>query len=85
MTVLEQGRPRDIAIIGNVRCATVQWNEPLDAVLARMDALAGDEASVMQGSHRIGRITRARIEQLRCQGNWTACIAAVDAMEREAA
>jgi hypothetical protein len=60
----------------------VQWNEPLDVVLVRMDAMAGDEALVMQGDHTVGRILRANIEQLQRRGNWAGCIAAVDAMER---
>ena len=66
------------------RYPTVQWNEPLDAVLVRMDATAGDEALVMQGDHPVGRILRADIEQLQRRGNWAGCIAAADAMGRAA-
>jgi hypothetical protein len=70
-----------------VRCrsiAMVQWNEPLDAVLARMNVLAGDAALVLQGDRPIGRITRLDMERLQQGGNWFGCIAAMDAMSRQA-
>ncbi|MGD9510137.1 MAG: hypothetical protein AB7I59_15605 [Geminicoccaceae bacterium] len=61
---------------------TVQWNDSLDAVLARMDAAAGDEVIVLQGDCPVGRILRASLERLHCHGNAAQCIAAVDAMDR---
>jgi hypothetical protein len=62
--------------------STVQWNEPLDAVLARMDVMAEDEAFVLEGDRLVGRILRSDIEHLRQEGNWAGCIAAVDTMDR---
>ena len=73
------GRP---AVTGYPGGTTVQWNEPLDAVLEHMGAVGHDEALVMQGDRPVGRITRAAIEELRRQGNWIGCIAAADAMRR---
>jgi hypothetical protein len=81
--MLEQARSTSMATMGHRSCAMVQWNEPLDAVLARMNVLAGDEALVMQGDRLVGHISRSDIERLRQQGNWTGCIAAVDAMSRK--
>lgn len=83
MAVLEEARATALTIVGRPSSVVVQWNEPLDAVLARMDALEGDKALVMQGDRLVGHISRSDIERLRLHGNWTGCIAAVDAMERE--
>ena len=62
--------------------ATVQWNDPLDAVLARMDATSGDDVLVLQGDRLVGRIRRADLERLHRCGNAACSIAALDAMER---
>ena len=73
---------RSIPVVKRPQGVTVQWNDPLDAVLARMDAAAGDEVIVLQGDRAVGRILRASLERLHCHGNAAQCIAAVDAMDR---
>ena len=84
MTVTEEARSMTMTTVGCRSIAMVQWNEPLDAVLARMNVLAGDAALVLQGDRPIGRITRLDMERLQQGGNWFGCIAAVDAMSRQA-
>jgi hypothetical protein len=83
MTVLDQARSVAVTSMRRPCCVAVQWNMTLDRVLARMDAVAGDETVVMQGDQPVGWLSRSTIEQLQCQGNATSCIAAVDAMERQ--
>jgi hypothetical protein len=75
-------RARSVARSVHPRGSTVQWNEPLDAVLAHMDVMAEDEVLVLEGDRVVGRILRSDIEHLRQEGNWPGCIAAVDAMDR---
>jgi CBS domain-containing protein len=79
----DQQLARSTASIVRPCRATAPWNEPLDAVLARMDATAGDEVFVLQGDRLVGRILRADIERLRQEGGWPGCVAAVDAMDRD--
>lgn len=76
------GRPAGAAVMGCPGGTTVQWNEPLDAVLEHLSVVGQDEALVLQGDRPVGHITRAAIERLRRQGNWIGCIAAADAMRR---
>lgn len=85
MMVLQQGRSTGVAARACPDGSTVQWNEPLDAVLEQMCAAGCDEVLVLQGDSPVGRITRAAIERLRRQGNWIGCIAAADAMDRRIA
>ena len=80
MEVLEGAR--SVAKIVRSCGSRVQWNEPLDAVLAHMDVTADDEVFVLDGDRLVGRILRSDIEHLRRDGNWPGCIAAVDAMDR---
>ena len=63
--------------------STVQWNEPLDAVLAHMDVTAKDEVFVLEGDRLVGRILRSDIEHLLQEGNWPGCVVAVDATDRD--
>ena len=39
--------------------STVQWNEPLDAVLTHMDVTGKDEVFVLEGDRLVGRILRS--------------------------
>ena len=63
--------------------STVQWNEPLDVVLAHLDASSDDEVFVLEGDRLVGRIARPDIERSRREGNWLGCVSAMDAMSRD--
>ena len=79
--MMQQQAPSVARIVRPSR-ATIQWNDPLDAALAHMNATFHDELFVLAGDRLIGRILRADIERLREEGNWPGCIAVVDAMDR---
>lgn len=76
------GQAYPVSRLERSRAVTVQWNESLDAVLARMDAAAGEEVLVLQDDQPVGRIRRADLERLHRCGNAACSIAAKDAMER---
>jgi hypothetical protein len=52
-------RATSIPSIARPRGSTVQWNEPLDAVLTHMDVTGKDEVFVLEGDRLVGRILRS--------------------------
>ena len=80
MALAERARP--VSPTTCPTCASVQWHESLEVVIAHMDATASDEVFVLQGDRLVGRIRRWDVEHLQEDGNWPGCIAAVDAMDR---
>jgi CBS domain-containing protein len=79
---MNQQQAPSVARVVRPSRATIQWNEPLDAALAQMNATFHDELFVLSEDRLIGNILRADIERMRQEGNWPGCIAVIDAMDR---